>query len=76
MKIYEDYFRTKEHIENEEPETVVWTSVNSTGLAEMMELAEIHGYTHKLECYDENVRIGNDLVECHRRTMVFTRKEE
>lgn len=71
MKEYEDYFRVREHISEENPESIVWTAINSTGLAEVMEMAEQHGYTYKLNCYDENVDLHGDSVRIHRRTMIF-----
>lgn len=73
MKEYEDYSRTYRHIESEDPEAFVWTQINSTCLAEVMELAENHGYSYRLNCYDENVVLGCDVVRIHRRQMIFTK---
>lgn len=77
MKEYEDYFRTKEHIESENPESFTWTSIDSSGLAEIMEIAKEHGYTYHLVCYDEpttfKTALGDEIVMMHRRTMVFNK---
>lgn len=71
MREYEDYFRVRDHIAEENPESIVWTAINSTGLAEVMEMAEQHGYTYKLNCYDETVNFNGDSILIHRRTMIF-----
>ena len=76
MKIYEDYFQTIRHITNEVPETVTWTRIESTGLAEVMEEAEKHGFDYRLECYDEPIDFNGETIMRHVRAMVFTPKGE
>lgn len=72
MKIYDDYFRTIEHIKDEIPEIVTWTHIDSTGLAEVMEEAKKHGFDYRLECYDKPMDFHGETFMHHERTMVFT----
>ena len=77
MVVYDDYFRTVRHIEAKTPEAVLWKGVDSTSLAEVMELAEQNGYEYKLHCYDEVLHLNPPVgdITHHVREMLFTPKE-
>lgn len=68
IRTYDDAFRTYRHIENKFNEPFRWVGVDSTSLAEIMELAENNGYTYKLEWFDEPNDFG---IVIHKRAMVF-----
>lgn len=77
MKIYDNYFDVCRHIERDDPEAFTWKGIESTGLAEVMEEAEKHGYSYKLNCYDEVLEFATlpcgDKVDHHVRSMIFCR---
>lgn len=75
MREYDDYFRTYDHIKSCNPEAFVWKGINSTGLAEVMELAEQNGYTYKLNCYDEALNFNGEIINHHVRSMIFTKEK-
>lgn len=77
MVTFDDYFRTVKHIESKTPEAVLRKGVDSTTLAEVMELAEQNGYEYKLHCYDEVVHLSQPVgdITQHVREMLFTPKE-
>lgn len=76
MKIYDNYFDACRHIERDDPEAFTWKGIESTGLAEVMEEAEKHGYSYKLKCYDEVFEFGGDKVDHHVRSMIFYKGQE
>ena len=78
MKIYDDYFRAIRHIESDNPEAFAWKGIDSTGLAEVLEEAEKHGYEYKLNCYEEffdfGILVDGEKVPHHVREMIFQKK--
>ena len=72
--LYDDYFRAINHIKCEIPKTFTWKGIDSTGLAEVMEEAEKHGYDYKLISYEEQFIIKGELITHHTRAMTFTPK--
>lgn len=80
MKIYDNYFDVFRHIERDDSEAFTWKGIESTGLAEVMEEAEKHGYSYKLNCYDEVLEFctlsGGDKVDHHVRSMIFYKGQE
>ena len=73
MKLCANYFDVVRHLEEDKEDDFTWTSIDSTGLTEVMELASSKGYRYHLNCYDTNVYGGFTF---HRREMVFTKKED
>ena len=74
MKTYDDYFRAIKHVESDDPEAFTWLGIESTGLAEVLEEAEKHGYAYRLNCYDEQLHFrlpGGDIIDHHVRSMIF-----
>lgn len=71
MKIYDNAFQTYKHLESKNSESCTWEDINSTALAEIMELAEKNGYKYNLECFDYPTSFGAVI---HRRTMVFIKE--
>ena len=75
MKIYDNYFQVIKHIENNNREAFTWMGIDSSSLAEVMEEAEIKGYSYRLNCYDEQFDFKGEKVTHHKRTMIFTPRE-
>lgn len=71
MKIYEDYFSTYRHIESNNPESCTWTHIDSTGLAEVIDLAQQNGYGFKFNFYDEDFTFNGETFPRHRRTLIL-----
>lgn len=80
MKTYDNYFSAIRHVNSDDPESFTLVGIESTGLAEVMEEAEKHGYSYKLNCYDEVFEFstlpGGDKVEHHVRSMIFYKGQE
>ena len=74
MENYDDYFRTYRHIEANKPEAVRWVGIDSTGLAEVIELAIKNGYSFAFDFYDEPSKIDGVNYPIHRRAIIFTKK--
>jgi len=76
MKLYDDFFSTYHHLQDEVAEAVTLTNANTSGLAELMEEADKHGYTYTLNCYEKPVEFDSMCFKTHVREMIFTPKKE
>lgn len=73
MKTYDNCFDVFQHLVDGNNEAFRWKGINSTSLADVMELAEKKGFLHMLDCYDEELMIRGESVENHVRAMIFVK---
>lgn len=73
MKTYDNCFDVFQHLVDGNNEAFRWKGINSTSLADVMELAEKKGFLHMLDCYDEELMIRGEAVEHHVRAMIFVK---
>ena len=76
MKIYEDYFSTYRHIESNNPESCTWTRIDSSGLAEVIDLAVQNGYGFRFEFYNEEFSFKEDTFSLRRRSIILFKDKE